>query len=270
MSELVRIPWQSYYWLTPHTLALLVAASKRLGYNGTTSGLMLYAIDPRGLLSAWRSYAQQTTLWLASQNGGNVASNPDSGPRMHMRGGAFDLVRTDTTAQTACRAVGLVRDSLESWHWNDPLGTSMPIIKTNTAAAGGDVIPLIEGAAMSTVPVKYTNSAGTTEWARYRGTPAGGVIDKTTSTALVGRWKVEINYSGDAVTTSAKTYLTDWAARILADTAAFKAVLAGEVAKVTVDVDEAAIAAELAAHGIDFPSAVEIADAVRDEIIAPD
>ncbi len=137
--------------------------------------------------------------------------------------------------------------------------------------AGLDIEPLTEGAIMTaTVPVKYTNAAGAVEKARYRPTPAGGVIDRTTSDTVSDRWKREINYVGDSITSNAKTYLADWAARIIADKAAFKALLADEVAKVTVGVDEAAIAAELLAHGIDFPSVAEIAQAVREEIIAPD
>lgn len=142
MPDLVRIPWQTYYWLTPHTLAYLIAASKRLGYNGTTTGLMLYAADPRGLLSAWRSYEQQKLLYEAFLNGGTAASNPDTGQRSHMRGAAFDLARTDFSAQNACRAVGLIRDTEESWHWNDPNWASMPIIYTHTAVAGGGTEPL--------------------------------------------------------------------------------------------------------------------------------
>lgn len=130
MSDLVQIPWQTYYWLRPQTLDLLDQASDRLGER-----LYLYADDPRGHLSGWRSYSQQNTVYQAWLNGtGPVASNPDTGPRYHMRGAAFDLVRTDATAQAACRAVGLIRDISEGWHWNHPNWANMAVIKVNTAA----------------------------------------------------------------------------------------------------------------------------------------
>lgn len=130
--------------------------------------------------------------------------------------------------------------------------------------AGLDITPLTEGVIMpATVPVKYTNAAGSSEWARYRPTPAGGVIDKTTSSATKDRWRNEIGYAGDSITSNAKTYLADWAARILADKAALRTLLGEEIAKI--DIDEAAIATELAAHGIDFPTAQEIAEATVDE-----
>lgn len=156
--------------------------------------------------------------------------------------------------------------------------------QTTTAGSGGVALLINEGDPMTaTVPVKYTNTAGKTEWARYRPTAAGGVISTTNSTDTVNRWKREINYPVDApaITTDAKVYLSEWAARIAADTAALKALLAGELAKIDQDdLDEAAIAQILLDHGIDFPSvqeivdavpsAAEVADAVRDEIIAPD
>lgn len=153
---LVQIPWQPVYWLTPHTLNLLDKASDLLGTR-----LYLYTGDPRGLLSAWRSYQQQKLLYEAFLNGGTLASSPDVGPRMHMRGGAFDLVRQDTTARNACKAVGLIPDPTEAWHWNDPLGTSMPIIETNTATSGGDISPLIEGAAMDYRQIKTLGDPAT-------------------------------------------------------------------------------------------------------------
>lgn len=132
MSNLVQVPWQKQYWLTPDTLALLVAASNRLGTQ-----LMLN--------DAWRSYAEQAYYYdQYLHHGGPVASNPDTGQRNHMRGGAFDLIRTDAAAQAACRAVGLTRDPAESWHWNNPNWPNMPIIPTNDGAgvAGGGAVPI--------------------------------------------------------------------------------------------------------------------------------
>lgn len=115
---LVSIPWQAELKLHPETLALLQAASRRVGRN-----LYLYNAD-----SAWRSYARQEALWVAYQAGGNVASDPDTGQRSHMRGAAFDLRDTSAAVQAACVAVGLKRDPAESWHWNHPNWANMPII----------------------------------------------------------------------------------------------------------------------------------------------
>ena len=119
---LVPIPWQPDLKLRPETLALLVAASKRVGRN-----LYLY-----GSNSAWRSYRQQSALYVAYKNGtGNIASNPDIGPRQHMRGAAFDLRDTSSRVQRACKAVGLIRDPAEAWHWNHPNWRNMPVIETD-------------------------------------------------------------------------------------------------------------------------------------------
>lgn len=126
MANLVPIPWQPGYYLTPDTLAYLRAAGNKLGTN-------LIVTD------AWRSYAEQAYYYDQYKNhGGNPASSPDTGLRQHMRGAAFDLQRTDATVQAACKSVGLVRDYDEAWHWNNPYWASMPIIPVNdTATAGG-------------------------------------------------------------------------------------------------------------------------------------
>lgn len=132
MSNLVSVPWQPGFKLTPDTLAYLVAASNRLGTQ-------------LELTDAWRSYAEQKYYWDAYQAGwGNPASNPDTGQRNHMRGAAFDLERTDAAAQAACRAVGLVRDGVEAWHWNNPNWANMPIIKVDTSPAGYNAVELNE------------------------------------------------------------------------------------------------------------------------------
>ena len=134
MPILVPIPWQPSYFLTPDTPAYLIAASSRLGTQ-------LRVTD------AWRSYAEQKALYdyyLADKVNHPVASNPDNGQRNHMRGAAFDLVRVDKATQDSCRAVGLLRDPDESWHWNNPRWASMPIIptNTNTGAASTSVTPI--------------------------------------------------------------------------------------------------------------------------------
>lgn len=134
---LVPIPWQPNLFLHPQTLALLQAVAARLGYNP-------HLVNGAG---AWRPYAEQKRLydgWVKRLPGFNLASNPDTGQRSHMRGAAFDLQSTHPNVQAACRAVGLVRDPVEPWHWNDPRWASMPIIKTNTSTAGttGTAIPI--------------------------------------------------------------------------------------------------------------------------------
>lgn len=153
MPELVQVPWQPELYLTPDTLALLVAAGKQVGVD-----LYIYMAPDGPTDGAWRSWARQNYLYQKALAGGNVASNPNTGLRMHMRGGAFDLVRTDAAVQRACRAVGLIRDGLESWHWNNPRMTSMPIIPVLNAPAGGGGIPIEEEEDMSNL-IYLRNSA---------------------------------------------------------------------------------------------------------------
>ena len=135
MPNLVPIPWQPAYYLTPSTLARLIRASQILGHN-------IIVVD------AWRSYAQQKSYWDAYQaylKGGPyapTASNPDTGQRNHMRGAAFDARDTDGNTQSACRQAGLIRDNQESWHWNDPNWGNMPIIPTNIITTGEQPKPL--------------------------------------------------------------------------------------------------------------------------------
>lgn len=125
MANLVPIPWQPGYYLTPDTLAYLVAAGAKLGTQLT-------------VVDAWRSYAEQAYYYdQYLHHGGPPASNPDTGQRNHMRGAAFDLARTDAAVQAACRSVGLIRDAAETWHWNNPNWANMPIIPTNTTTTGG-------------------------------------------------------------------------------------------------------------------------------------
>lgn len=135
MANLVQVPWQTNYYLTPDTLAYLVAASNRLGTQ-------------LRLTDGWRSYAEQKALrdyYLADPVNHPFASDPDTGQRNHMRGAAFDLVRVDKATQDACRAVGLIRDAAESWHWNNPRWASMPIIPSLTDVAGSVATPIPTG-----------------------------------------------------------------------------------------------------------------------------
>lgn len=136
MSNLISVPWQPGYKLTPDTLAYLVDASRRLGSN-------IYLTD------AWRSYQAQKRLRTGYEQGlpgFNYASDPDDpkAQNNHMRGAAFDTFKTDAATQAACRAAGLVRDANESWHWNNPNWPNMPIIPSDDglAPAGGNSTPI--------------------------------------------------------------------------------------------------------------------------------
>lgn len=120
-NRIVSIPWQPELKLRESTLALLVSASNRVGRR-------LYVRAPDG---AWRSLIRQIKYWLAWLAGtGPVASNPYYGQRAHMRAAAFDLIETSATVQNACRAVGLIRDPVEDWHWNDPNWANIPVVFT--------------------------------------------------------------------------------------------------------------------------------------------
>lgn len=143
MVNLVPIPWQPTLLLTPDTLTYLQAACRQAGRT-------LY-LD--GQDSAWRPWARQNYLYqgyIQGLPGFNTASSPNPpGQRNHMRGAAFDLIDTDAATQAACRAVGLVRDYSESWHWNNPNAANMPIILDNTSAAGGGATPISGGFLMA-------------------------------------------------------------------------------------------------------------------------
>lgn len=133
--SLVQIPWQPDLWLAPSTLGYLLKLRDRIGYNP-------FVVRSGG---AWRAYYSQKYYWdgwVARRPGFSPASNPDTGPRQHMRGAAFDLLDTSAAMQRHCRALGLIREPSEAWHWNDPRWASMPVIKTNTSAAGGGSTPI--------------------------------------------------------------------------------------------------------------------------------
>jgi len=132
MADLVQIPWQKKLWLTPRTLARLQDASRRLGRN---------IVLNNNTDAAWRGYDQQMALFIANGRNPAKANDPDRGQRAHMRGGGLD-VPTDAATQAAMKAAGFKRDANEPWHWNDPDIAFMPIIKTNTAAAGSSLSPL--------------------------------------------------------------------------------------------------------------------------------
>ncbi|UXO93842.1 D-alanyl-D-alanine carboxypeptidase [Pseudanabaena phage Pan2] len=117
--SLVPIPWEPGLYIHPDML-------KRLRAIEASLGRVPYLF---GENSAWRSYAQQKAMWDAYQNGtGNVASNPDTGNRTHMRGVAVDLQDTSLAMQRACVRAGLQRDPNENWHWQLPNWADYPII----------------------------------------------------------------------------------------------------------------------------------------------
>lgn len=128
MTNLVRVPWQPNLFLADTTLALFENANRIAGAT-----LMFNGAD-----SCLRTYEQQSYLYNGYVHhlpGFNVAANPDTGQRSHMRGAAGDLIRTDEIAQNACRQAGLIRDPYESWHWNNPNWANMPIINDSDIAA---------------------------------------------------------------------------------------------------------------------------------------
>lgn len=120
---LVRIPWQPDLYVHEHMLAKLEQIRERRG-----APPYLY-----GSRSGWRSYADQKALWDAYRKGGNIASNPDSGNRTHMRGVAADLRDTSAAMQRACIAVGLQRDPAEAWHWQLPNWRDYPVIPSRAS-----------------------------------------------------------------------------------------------------------------------------------------
>jgi hypothetical protein len=129
---LVRIRRQPGLWLTPSTEAYLERAIAEYGRP-------IY-VQPDG---AWRAYVKQKYFWDLYQKGvGNVASNPDTGTRPHMRGAAVDSIDTSDACQAAFRRAGMVRDRLEKWHWNDPNWASLPVIKANFAVSIGSLSPI--------------------------------------------------------------------------------------------------------------------------------
>ena len=155
-TELVSSHVSKTLYLRPETLALLEDASERAGRP----------LKLTGSRSAWRSYAEQLALWVAYQNGtGNLASHPDTGTRPHMRGAAFDLSSTSASTQAACRAVGLIREPSESWHWNHPDWASMPVIKTLPAGTGSKPFPnRAKDDDMNLRPVVAMRTEGSPEW----------------------------------------------------------------------------------------------------------
>jgi hypothetical protein len=117
---LVPVPWQPALYVHEDLLKKLVQVQARMGRPP-----MLY-----GDASGWRSYEMQLEKWRKFLAGGNPASNPDSGPRTHMRGVAADLADYSPAMQRALVAVGLERDPAEAWHWQLKTWRSYPIIPT--------------------------------------------------------------------------------------------------------------------------------------------
>lgn len=157
MVNLVPIPWQPGYKLTPDTLALLIAASNRVGHN-------IEVVD------AWRSYAKQAYYFdQYEHHGGPPASNPDTGQRNHMRGAAVDIKYTTAANRSAMLAVGFTADPVENWHFNNPNWVNMPIIPTDTAPVNvGPVTPIIKPQPLRKMttrmePISYIRNPSTGE-----------------------------------------------------------------------------------------------------------
>jgi hypothetical protein len=136
-QSLVPVPWQPWYFLTPDTLARLQVANGYAGHEIT-------------LVDAWRSWVLQNGFWVARQNylyhGGPYAppaSNPDTGQRNHMRGGAVDIAYPTPENRAAMLRAGFTPDPDEPWHFNNPNWPNMPIIPTNTWTAGGGSVPIV-------------------------------------------------------------------------------------------------------------------------------
>ena len=132
MAQLVSVPWQPGFRVTPAMLVRLKDASRRAGHN-------------IWLTEAWRSYAEQKYYWDAYMAGwGNVASNPDDpkAQNNHMRGSAVDIAnRSDRVFMLAA---GFTPDSTEWWHFNDPNWRNTPIIREDTDISGGSNITPID------------------------------------------------------------------------------------------------------------------------------
>ena len=171
---LVRVPWQPDLYVHADLLAKLQEVRQRIGRPP-----MLY-----GKQSGWRSYATQKALWEAYQQGGNIASNPDTGNRTHMRGVAADLQDYSAAMQRALVAVGLERDPAEAWHWQLPTWRSYPIIPTmpTPPQTGADDMRLIRRTGLAT-----------TEWSLFHPTLSGpGELQRgyitTTDPAVARGW----------------------------------------------------------------------------------
>lgn len=143
MPQLVAIPYQPYIYTTPALLTRLQDANKRAGHN-----ILINGAD-----GGWRALADQIRYWDAYQaylNGGpyaEIASNPYTGQRNHMRGAAVDILnRSDIPFMIAA---GFIQDANEWWHFNIPGWENMPIIETNTNISGGGATNYIPGDDMS-------------------------------------------------------------------------------------------------------------------------
>lgn len=193
MSDLVPIPWQPSYVLTPDTLTMLQLASAHAGHNILVS-------------DAWRSYDEQKGYWDAYQRylrGGPyaaIASNPDTGQRNHMRGAAVDI--QNRADRDAMLAVGFTPDSDEWWHFNNPRWASMPIIKTYTATASSAASPIIittpapkRSLVMPDISIVLEN--GTNPPAQHAVGPRGRVHMDEYQADLLARWTQFLASGGD-------------------------------------------------------------------------
>ena len=136
-----------------------------------------------------------------------------------------------------------------------------------TARATLAIASLTEGISLmgSTVPVKYKEK-GDTKFARFRDTPTGGTIDHTSDAGTAQRWKREIGFTGDSVSSGAKESLVSWAKRIVAAETELKNLLRDTVTPVPTD--DVVLNQRLNDLGIDLPTVEDIPDDAIPEIEA--
>lgn len=156
-TQLVSIPWQPGYKLTPATLARLQRASQIAGHN--------IQVD-----DAWRSYAEQ--LYYRQYYEADTKNHPYAGdpndtrdPRNHQRAAAVDIVNKSDRA--AMLAAGFTADPVEWWHFNDPNAANMPIILSDTGTAASGSTPINTTNGDNEMPNFYQVTNGRIYWGRY-------------------------------------------------------------------------------------------------------
>lgn len=116
------LPGKKPVYVRPEVAARLRRAEARLGRP----------IYPTGSMSGGRTRAQQQALYDAYMAGkGPVASHPDTGPRPHMKFGAFDVSPESLAAgaREAMQAVGFeFTESSELWHSEEPGCRAWPVV----------------------------------------------------------------------------------------------------------------------------------------------
>jgi len=133
-------------------------------------------IYPTGSKSGGRTYAQQKALrddYLAGK--GPVASDPDIGPRPHMKFIAFDVAPASYGALEAMKQVGFdFTTPGEKWHAEEPDARGWPVVTSfYTAEESAPTLPEEEDD-MTVRTIRYTGR--TPAWAICSKTLPGGFI----------------------------------------------------------------------------------------------